>query len=260
MISVVIRNKNEAKLLERTLKILTKFYSDDIDEIILVDNNSNDNSVDIATQYNCKVIFIDKFTYGKAINMGIEQAKNNIILLLSAHAMPMGNSFFKNAISFIQNRKNWAGIRFINSAKNFERALENDFEVIKPLDFGLMAACCLVSKEVWKEVKFDESLSFSEDKEWSKRITDLGFCIYDFNETFFYDINRNETSQLNRIKNETLAHFQLHKELNFPGKLKLFLSFIKKVLWLNTISYFRTLKRDFMILKIKFWISNQLKK
>ncbi|SPE78539.1 hypothetical protein FLACOL_02555 [Flavobacterium columnare] len=34
MISIVIRNKNEAKLLERTLKILTKFYHDDIDEII----------------------------------------------------------------------------------------------------------------------------------------------------------------------------------------------------------------------------------
>ncbi|RVU91820.1 glycosyltransferase [Flavobacterium columnare] len=260
MISIVIRNKNEAKLLERTLKILTKFYHDDIDEIILVDNYSNDNSVEIAKSYKCKIIFIDKFTYGKAINMGIESAKNNVVLLLSAHVIPMGNSFFKNSLSFVQNKKKWAGVRFINSAKNFERALEYDFEVKKPLDFGLMAACCLVSKEVWEEVKFDDSLPFSEDKEWSSRVTQLGYSIYDINETFFYDIKRDEMSELNRIKNETLAHFKLHSELKFPNKLKLLLSFIKKISILNTISYFKTMKRDFMILKIKFWIANQLNK
>ena len=147
MISVVIRNKNEAKLLERTLKVLTKFYKNDIDEIILVDNNSTDKSVEIANQYNCKIVHIDKFTYGKAINLGIESAKNDIILLLSSHAIPIGNSFFKNSIQFITEKNDWAGIRFINSAKNFERALESNFEVKQPLDFGLMAACCLVSKQ-----------------------------------------------------------------------------------------------------------------
>lgn len=259
MISVVIRNRNEAKLLERTLKVLIKFYKNDIDEIVLVDNNSNDNSVEIANQYNCKTVHIDKFTYGKAINLGIESAKNDIILLLSSHAIPVGNSFFKNTMQFILEKNDWAGIRFVNSAKNFERALETNFEVKQPLDFGLMAACCLVSKRVWEQIKFDESLPFSEDKEWSDRVTEKGFKIYDFNETFFYEINRNETSQLNRIKNETLAHFQLHKSKKFPSEIKLVFSFLKKILILNTISYFRTLKRDFQIFKIKFWISNQLK-
>jgi rhamnosyltransferase len=259
MISVVIRNKNEAKLLERTLKVLTKFYKNDIDEIILVDNNSTDNSIEIANQYNCKIVYIDKFTYGKAINMGVESAKNDVILLLSSHAIPIGNSFFKNSMQFIIENKDWAGIRFINSAKNYERVLESDFEVKQPLDFGLMAACCLVSKKVWEHNKFDESLPFSEDKEWSHRITENGFKIYDFNETFFYDINRNEASQINRIKNETLAHYQLHKSKKFPSKIKLVFSFFKKIFILNTISYFRTIKRDFQIFKIKFWISNQLK-
>ena len=228
MISIVIRNKNEAKLLERTLKVLTKFYKNDFDEIILVDNNSTDNSIEIANQYNCKIVYIDKFTYGKAINIGVESAKNEVILLLSSHAIPIGNSFFKNSMQFILEKKDWAGIRFINSAKNFERVLESDFEVKKPLDFGLMAACCLVSKKVWEQNKFDESLPFSEDKEWSHRITEKGFKIYDFNETFFYDINRNEASQINRIKNETLAHYQLHKSKNFPSKIRLVFSFFNE--------------------------------
>ena len=126
---------------------------------------------------------------------------------------------------FILEKNDWAGIRFINSAKNFERALESNFEVKQPLDFGLMAACCLVSKRAWEQIKFDESLPFSEDKEWSDRVTERGFKIYDFNETFFYEIKRNQASQLNRIKNETLAHFQLHKELKFPNKIKLIFLF-----------------------------------
>ena len=178
---------------------------------------------------------------------------------MSSHAIPVGNSFFKNSIQFITEKNDWAGIRFINSAKNFERALESNFEIKQQLDFVLMAACCLVSKRAWEQIKFDELLPFSEDKEWSDRVTERGFKIYDFNETFFYEIQRNEASQLNRIKNETLAHFQLQKNKKFPSKIKLVFSFLKKVFILNTISYFRTLKRDFQILKIKFWISNQLK-
>lgn len=259
MISIVIRNKNEAKLLERTLKVLTKFYKSDVDEIILVDNNSTDESIEIGIKYNCKIVIIEQFSYGKAINLGIASAKNEIILLLSSHAVPIGNGFFKNTIQFISDKNDWAGIRYINSMKNFERALENNFEIKQPLEFGLMAACCLVSKKVWEQMQFDENLTFSEDKEWSLRVTEMGFKIYDFNETFFYEIHRNEQSQLNRIKNETLAHYLLHNNKKFPTKLKLLFSFFKKVILNNTISYFGTLKRDFKILKINFWISKQFK-
>nr|WP_235878243.1 hypothetical protein [Flavobacterium davisii] len=85
--------------------------------------------------------------------MGIESAKNNVVLLLSAHVIPMGIAFLKILFLLFKIKKKWAGVRFINSAKNFERALEYDFEVKKPLDFGLMAACCLVSKEVWGRSK-----------------------------------------------------------------------------------------------------------
>jgi len=99
MISIVIRNKNEAKALENTLPILIKQYSDYFDEIILVDNNSIDNSIEIAKKYNCKVIVINDFTYGKALNLGIEKASNEHILLLSAHVLPIGASFFKSALN-----------------------------------------------------------------------------------------------------------------------------------------------------------------
>jgi glycosyltransferase involved in cell wall biosynthesis len=77
MISIVIRNKNEAAL--NVLTILTKVYAADFDEIIVVDNNSTDDSRIIAGKF--KIINIESFTYVKTINLGVETAKNNYVLL-----------------------------------------------------------------------------------------------------------------------------------------------------------------------------------
>lgn len=148
MISVVIRNKNESSALENVLSILTKLYSEDINEIIIVDNNSVDDSILVSNKYNCKVITIDKFTYGSATNLGISSANSKYVLLLSAHAIPVGKSFFKNTIQELQKSNTIAGVRFINSIENYNRAILNDFKVKDPLKFGLMTGCAIVNKEV----------------------------------------------------------------------------------------------------------------
>ena len=127
MFSIVIRNKNEASHLEKVLSILKRMYSSDFDDIIIVDNKSTDNSLAIAKKYNCRIVHIDQFSYGKAINLGIQAAKNNYILLLSAHAVPIGQSFFKNSLSLLNSKKNIAGLRYINSYANYDRSLNNDF-------------------------------------------------------------------------------------------------------------------------------------
>ena len=77
MISVVIRNKNEEQSLEDILNFLCKVYIDDIDEIIIVYNNSTDQSIVVAKIFKCKIVTIENFTYGKAINLGIENAKKS---------------------------------------------------------------------------------------------------------------------------------------------------------------------------------------
>ena len=129
MISVVIRNKNEANYLKDTLSVLRTNYGSEISEIILVDNLSSDNSIAVAESFNCIVITIKEFTYGKALNLGIKNAANEYILLLSAHVLPVGSFFFKTALDEFSKNKNLAGIRFINSYDNYIRALQNDCEI-----------------------------------------------------------------------------------------------------------------------------------
>ncbi len=259
MISIVIRNKNEAEALESTLSILTKIYQHDFEEIIIVDNYSTDSSISIAEKYNCKVVFIKDFTYGKATNLGINTAKSDYVLLLSSHAIPIGNSFFKNTKQALNTIHNVAGIRYINSFENYKRAIANDFKVLDPMKNGLMTGCALVNKKVWEQFKFNEQLPAIEDKEWSQRVFTSGYSILDLNETFFYFTHRNLKSRILRYKNETYAYHLLNNE-KFPSLIFLIRSFIKKILFTNTKQYFSILIYDISILKAKIDIRKKLKK
>jgi len=259
MISVIIRNKNEAEVLESILTVLSTVYADDIDEIIVVDNNSTDKSVEVAKKYNCKIVNIKQFTYGKAINLGIEHAKNNLVLLLSSHAVPVGNSFFKNSILEFTHNPSLAGMRYINSFTNYLRAEKNNFFVKDGLSYGLMAACAMVNKKVWNEFKFDEKLIASEDKEWSKRVINAGYKIKDFNETFFYHINRTEEGSLKRLKIETVAHYQLH-DLQYPSFTKIIMIFAKKLFIDLPLDFFQKMIYEVKLLRLKFEIKKEITK
>ncbi|MDW8849242.1 glycosyltransferase [Flavobacterium sp. MMLR14_040] len=257
MISIVIRNKNEAEALASILTVLRKVYNDDIDEIIVVDNNSTDNSVEVAERFSCKIVIIENFTYGKAINLGIENAKNNLILLLSSHAVPVGNSFFKNSVKEFISKPSLAGMRYINSYSNYLRANDNNFLVNDGLKFGLMAGCAMVNKKIWQEFKFDEKLVFSEDKKWSDQVLKAGYEIMDFNETFFYHIKRDEKSSLNRWKSETIAHYQLH-HLHYPSKIKLIALFLFKIGFQLPKEYLGKLKYEVRLFFIKLNLKNKI--
>lgn len=256
-ISVVIRNKNEASALREILSILTQVYSGDIQEIIVVDNNSTDNSREIAGEFNCRIVSIDRFSYGRAINTGIEEATSPYVLLLSSHAIPVGQNFFRNSILTITRSENIAGIRYINSFENYKRAFQNGFKVTNPIRFGIVAACCLVNKKVWQQFKFQEDLVFAEDKEWSQRVYNSGFQILDLNETYFYFPQRDSSNLLKRYRNETIAEYKLQNK-KFPSEPRIIASFFKKILFTNSKNYFLTVVNDLSILNTKFKIRKAL--
>lgn len=254
MVSVVIRNKNEGEALEVTLSVLTKLYSDDILEMVIVDNNSTDKSLEVAKQYSCRIITIDNFTYGKATNLGILNARSQFVLLLSAHAIPIGNSFFENSIKVLKENSLIAGLRYINSYKNYIRAIDNNFSIKNGLDYGLMTACAMVNKTVWEKHKFNEQLVFSEDKAWSKKVMSEGYLIKDVNETFFYFAKRSLKGSVNRWKLETQANYQLRGE-KYHSYIKIFSIYIYsliikniKNIWLSTV---KDTKKFSASLKIK---------
>ena len=70
---------NEEKGIERILQKLPAF----IDEVIVVDNNSNDKTADIARQYGATLLFLKDRGYGLAYQKGLfHQAKSDITIMI----------------------------------------------------------------------------------------------------------------------------------------------------------------------------------
>lgn len=79
LISVVIPTLNEEQNLPLVLNVLPKY----IDEIIIVDGHSKDNTVKIAKKYKAKVIY-DDYGKGSALIKGVKLAKGDIIITMDA--------------------------------------------------------------------------------------------------------------------------------------------------------------------------------
>ncbi len=83
MISVVIITKNEEDNLRNLLPKLSLFS-----EIIVLDDNSNDKTKEIAIQHNAKVFNRTMDGYGNQKRYAVEKAQNNWILNLDADEHP----------------------------------------------------------------------------------------------------------------------------------------------------------------------------
>lgn len=77
-LSVVIPCYNEAKSIGRVIKSLPP----EIDEVIVVDNNSTDQTAQLARAAGARVIFEPKQGYGQAYKTGLSKAQGEIIVTL----------------------------------------------------------------------------------------------------------------------------------------------------------------------------------
>ena len=99
--SVIIRTKNEERWIGHAIQsILSNIKKP---EIIIVDNNSIDKTLDIVRMFkqdpllennknnlnytNINVYQINYYTPGKALNYGVKKCKNNNIIVMSAHCV-----------------------------------------------------------------------------------------------------------------------------------------------------------------------------
>jgi len=82
-ISVVINTYNAAAQLSQTLESVKT-----ADEIVVCDMHSNDSTLEIAKDYNCKIVYFEHLGYCEpARNFAIQSASNDWILLLDADEM-----------------------------------------------------------------------------------------------------------------------------------------------------------------------------
>jgi glycosyltransferase involved in cell wall biosynthesis len=91
-LSIVIPAFNEARLIEHTLRSVATSVDANAkpcftSEIIVVDNNSTDNTAELARQAGARVVFEPINQIGRARNAGAAQATGNWLLFLDADSL-----------------------------------------------------------------------------------------------------------------------------------------------------------------------------
>ena len=81
-ISLIIPSKNEVESLGAVLSELKN--NNFINEIIIVVDDKNDNSISVAQKYNCKIVIQEKKGFGSAIITGYKNATNNFGCIFNA--------------------------------------------------------------------------------------------------------------------------------------------------------------------------------
>jgi rhamnosyltransferase len=100
LVSVLIRVRDEGDLLDRTLRSLREQVLDAGMEIVVLDNESADDSARVALAGGAQVFTFPRalFGYGRALNLGIELCRGDIVVLLSAHSIPQTDTWVADLI------------------------------------------------------------------------------------------------------------------------------------------------------------------
>lgn len=175
LLSVIIRTRNSGCVIDRCLKSLVH-QKNVLLEFIIVDSASIDNTLSIAKEYQCKIVAFPldeiSFNYSKALNLGIQQAKGDNILIISSHVwLPNPNSL-QWMLEYLHE---YDSIKAVSLSRSKEHEILNK-EIIEPSVIkvtknqfkgeGMYNYCSLIRKADWEKRIFNENLPTCEDQEW----------------------------------------------------------------------------------------------
>ena len=189
LISVIIRTKNKEKWIGRCLQSVFDQKVDAEVEVILVDNYSTDNTINIANRYPVsKFINIKKYFPGKALNYGISKSKGDYIVCLSAHCEPENDLWLSKLLNNLNGEHKFAGVygrqlplSFTNSTDKRDMLITFGLDRrIQEKDYFFHNANSMILRSVWEKFPFDENVSNIEDRVWGKQVIEAGYkIIYD---------------------------------------------------------------------------------
>lgn len=201
-VSVVIPNYNGEKYLEKCLDSLME-QSLKPDEIIIVDNDSKDKSIDIINKYKNKIklIVLDKnYGFSVAVNRGIRESNSEYVALLN-NDTELDKNWLEELVKCISSDKNifsccskmlrYDNRNIIDDAGDFYTALGWEQKIgdganackkhmVSKEVFSACAGAAIYRKEIFDKIGyFDENFfAYMEDVDLSYRAKIYGYKNY----------------------------------------------------------------------------------
>jgi rhamnosyltransferase len=163
LVSVLIRVRNEEQALLRLFECLHTQKLDRPFEVVVIDNESDDQSANVAARMGARVFSFPRslFGYGRAINFGIKLCRGELIVLLSAHSWPQGDDWLSRMVEGIEKGDVAAAYCRQLTDGNVCRQEKTRFKVFAKqnykLDMESLVQRCRSGEDVYKVCCFSNS-------------------------------------------------------------------------------------------------------
>lgn len=244
LISIIIPCRNEEKFIEKCLdSIISQGYPKDKLEVLVVDGMSEDGTKIIVNEYSQKYPFVKLLDNPKkitpcALNIGIKNAKGEIIIRMDTHATYQ-NDYISKCVKYLYeyNADNVGGTMvtlpqsdtFIG--RSIVKALTSRFGVgnsdfrtgvSQPKETDTVFGGCY-RREVFEKIGyFNENLSSSQDMEFNIRLKKSGGKIMLFPDIVSYYYTRSDFQSFckNNFRNGIWAIYPMKFVNHMPVRLR----------------------------------------
>lgn len=225
LISIIIRTKDEERWITQCLRsVFSQSYKNL--EVIIVDNESKDKTVEKARQFNiAKILACKDYLPGKALNMGIKEAKGEFIVSLSGHCIPVNNSWLHNLYRNF-DELDIAGVYGRQEPMSFTSdADKRDLNLIFGLDRKVQLkdnffhnANSMIRKSVWLEMPFEDKVTNIEDRVWAQRVLENGHkIIYEPEASVYHYHGIHQNGDIERCANVVRILDTLNDKYNYKS-------------------------------------------
>ena len=199
-ISVIIRNRDEERYIGYAIQSVLDIFKNP--EIIVIDNNSTDDSINIVKMFKKDESFnnggnytkldiynLDDYSPGKSLNFGVSKCSYENILILSAHSQIINLNLNKIISKLDDNAAVWGKqIPIYRGKKIIPRYIWDNFKNEDKVNYFcknenryfLHNAFCFYKKQNLIDNQFNEKLVGKEDRYWiNDRIQNGQTSFYD---------------------------------------------------------------------------------
>ena len=232
-ISIVIRCYNEEQHIGRLLSGIMQQTVQDV-EIIIVDSGSTDATLSIASRYPVKTISIkpEEFSFGRALNLGCQEATGEFIVIASAHVYPVYQDWLEKLLAPFAEPKvalTYGRQRGNEITKYSEHQIFATWFPDRPNRYQNHTFCnnanAAIRRSLWEQTPYDETITGLEDLDWAKRVMAKGDRIAYVPEAEIIHVHDETPKRIyNRYRREAIAlkHIYPQEQFNLWDFIRLF--------------------------------------
>ena len=187
-IDVVVRCRNEMPHARPALEGLLR-QKHLRPRILVIDCHSDDGSREVAEELGLEIFDLDPALYipGRVLNMGMKRTTSDVVAFVNADAIPQSDDALMRLVDpllahddvgAVYGRQLPRASADAQTKQDYARAFPaGDALKISKGSFFSMASS-VISRRAWQQLPFDEELRYSEDVDWTHRISAVGWKVH----------------------------------------------------------------------------------